>query len=927
MKRKFFSDLLFVNVFVASAMLLASTSAFAFGGSSAKEKENEDHNLIYHPGIGFIGVHVGGDKQAEIQFKCSDRNASPDKYGFCVCDDGYVENSDQKCVPNQCLDFKPTECITDCDPITGTKTYATLCHNDEYYCNNEHECINPCGEGYNEECQICEPIEGRAEVTDIYDVCGQNRNYTCHAGECVNPCTTSPVSNCKTCTPDSGIAVCQECLRGFNLVDNTCVANTCLDWHNTRNPINGCLDEEIGECITPSETYYKCTECDRGYDLRNDFCEPIRCLANPTNLETNIEGCLSYQDCVIDSNSAHYCLACAPEYILTNGTCIVNPCYGWNNTTTPIEGCLDGHISECTPPNGSGTTYYKCSQCDSEYTLVGDICLPLTCSAYPGSGIADNVTYTGGYAGKASDGETDCNCKENEIYLDYRRECASVDPSGLSCRSNQDCASGEYCSITAYSGNKPNATSCEPLGDPTNDVMVLNASGNGTKHMIANTDALMNWDSALNWCQAFGGRPASLTDFGINACDSTGKSLEMCGSTDVGVISDQGWTPWYDEDTGTGYLPTVLDMYPELISSWSQLGNNNFWMNETYGRTCSGANCSDVDNPDIYAYSKYLLTPITGSVHGQRVSRSARVLCVVHPLCPEESDRDQCKDYTLSSEECVISDAPDAENRPCQTSEGFGNCQGGECIIDKCANKSCPECNSCDPDDGICKPNDALTCDGDFCQSGLCQTCFSGYFPMGNSCVACSEEGTYATFTRSCARCEGTLYPRQTFSNGSCGLTTCPSNRFHTSDGSCTNQCSDTATVVKTSTDFCHECSDGSASHTRFMGTDGNCYSCRYSNHVTATSSECGQCDAHYRMYSKLQGLCLRCPESGCPQCYPYTVQRGTSYFAGIDGHCYNCVGSSTTVIATQTECHYCGVHRTWTATSDGAGTCVLTGK
>ena len=171
---------------------------------------------------------------------------------------------------------------------------------------------------------------------------------------------------------------------------------------------------------------------------------------------------------------------------------------------------------------------------------------------------------------------------ENEMYLEYKGGCTAVDTTNLQCRSNADCLTTQYCKITRMSDYIPYIpfkSSCETLTNPTMDRGVKNVSGIETKHMIGIRTG-MYWDAARNWCLAHGGRMASLTDFGITHCNSSGDPLEKCGSRNVGVITDGSWTQWYEETTG--YYQTMVS--DEVKADWNDFASTPwYWMKESYG--------------------------------------------------------------------------------------------------------------------------------------------------------------------------------------------------------------------------------------------------------------------------------------------------------------------------------------------------------
>ena len=253
-----------------------ATSALAFGGGGGGRSANAYKR--HTPGVNALGVHVHEDaKKPDIKFDCDDPNASPTTKGVCECNDGYemkdgkcvqktepqpitcnpcedlvgndcvprtcdtnmhcdatqdqcvcdtnyVMDSQGVCVPNQCVGFEPTDCITDCNPITGDKTYATLCHNDEYYCNQNHNCINPCDEG-----------------THPTDDC--TSHWYAQGGECLPNYNNGDL--CKTAFTQSS----------FN---GRCYEGLCFEWTDWCFGITCPSEKQCatnGLCITPQSAY------------------------------------------------------------------------------------------------------------------------------------------------------------------------------------------------------------------------------------------------------------------------------------------------------------------------------------------------------------------------------------------------------------------------------------------------------------------------------------------------------------------------------------------------------------------------------------------------------------------------------------------------------------------------------------------------
>ena len=72
-----------------------------------------------------------------------------------------------------------------------------------------------------------------------------------------------------------------------------------------------------------------------------------------------------------------------------------------------------------------------------------------SCDAYAGTGLVDNETYNGGYAGLASDNQTQCRCPAGTKWNDG----ACIASEGASCSSwtTNECGTGYYCQFSPTS--------------------------------------------------------------------------------------------------------------------------------------------------------------------------------------------------------------------------------------------------------------------------------------------------------------------------------------------------------------------------------------------------------------------------------------------------------------------------------------------
>lgn len=238
--------------FMISCGALFTTNVFAFGGGGGSGQKS----TVYENGVDAIGVHFGGNP-----LNCPEHSTKVE--GFCVCDLGFVTDMGE-CIPNQCIGFEPTDCITDCNQKTGERTYAELCHNEEHYCNAEHECINPCKDVNYSDCQICTAVHGEAQIKnkDNDTLCKDQNdqyNHICTNGVCQNPCTQESTT-CISHTPQAGVCnttihadlacdssdeykicgaqgACDTCINGYEMFNNACMEN-CADGY-VRNQTTG----------------------------------------------------------------------------------------------------------------------------------------------------------------------------------------------------------------------------------------------------------------------------------------------------------------------------------------------------------------------------------------------------------------------------------------------------------------------------------------------------------------------------------------------------------------------------------------------------------------------------------------------------------------------------------------------------------------
>ncbi len=180
-------------------------------------------------------------------------------------------------------------------------------------------------------------------------------------------------------------------------------------------------------------------------------------------------------------------------------------------------------------------------------------------------------------------------CMAGQVYHADKEECVTPE-----CVTNSDCGigSGKYCKLDSSQNNyscteAPTYGTCESTsGTPVTVIGVgrYQKSGSG-----------MNWWSAQNYCEAIGGRMATVADFG-------------CGYDYVGA----GKTGYCNTDTTTSSSGT-RSANMQAFQSDSAFGKSNYyWTSDSYSA--------------CYAYNVHLHN---GSVRNDNRSLSTYALCRV----------------------------------------------------------------------------------------------------------------------------------------------------------------------------------------------------------------------------------------------------------------------------------------------------------
>ncbi len=487
-----------------------------------------------------------------------------------------------------------------------------------YYCSGGTAPAEPCPKGYY--CPEDNPVEPIPCPEDAY----------CPTYTCV-PLRCGESTNWKI--GDDGFYL--ECVHGNYIVPEgkDCGSCICLEgWTGELCDIEKCdtteyplLEKDLDtdaytyEICEDTEKHYKKTGCTITHMDEDESDAELICIHKcDAKINEHDEVC---ETCTIDEQSGDVTIA------LANTTCS-NP-DGIEGNTDFICANNSDNRGECQHPCTLG----------SYADFMATTCLPAQ-HAENGKCVADyadagtsceNPLYPG--EGSICDGFGNCGCPDGKMYSPLLAQC--VTPTGTGCKSNSDCDVGSFCEVTSYRGSQPDNTQCKTFDYFPNEEFEIQTV-NGRKRVIHTTDSSQatnfKYDTGLNWCMAQGGRLASLTDFGITHCTSSGGSLNKCGRTDLYVQKSDGtYTPW------TTYYKTLTadDKY-----NWDKLTTYN-WMSEPF------------DSSRIYEFN-----PSNGAISAHTYDHSCgtlyHILCILDDgiSCPTNSSyRTKAPSSTSKSQE------------------------------------------------------------------------------------------------------------------------------------------------------------------------------------------------------------------------------------------------------------------------------------
>lgn len=216
--------------------------------------------------------------------------------------------------------LSPTECVEDCNSVTGETRYF----NDGNVCTACHSTCEACSGPQKTDCVVCKDGAGYLRDGECVADCGDDYFPTGSTDDALGLRCESCLSGCSTCT---NATVCLRCTAGMYLQpDDTCALD-CEAGLGAIDTVDGgkCLECAGQDCLDcTSQAAGGCTSCGNSTLLHEGYCEstcptgtfPDAAAAVCRTCVSRIPGCAN---CTADGV---VCLDCEPAYHQpSNTTC------------------------------------------------------------------------------------------------------------------------------------------------------------------------------------------------------------------------------------------------------------------------------------------------------------------------------------------------------------------------------------------------------------------------------------------------------------------------------------------------------------------------------------------------------------------------------------------------------------------------------
>ena len=841
------------KLLTVTAIILVSSSVLAFGGGGKKKMFDEE----WMQGVDAFGMYFGGKGKANIKFKCDDPNATPNNKGVCDCKKGYKKENDV-CVTDACVNFKETDCITECISLNGVAsyTYPESCH-DGWLCTSDtHKCVDPC---YEKECQTCTPRNGQQDWTWWANKTSCSTGW-CQNGECESACKNKTLGECdESCDIHTGIitsktgGTCHNPNGTANNKDFICQSGSCVDPCNsiTKDPCKTYAAQN-GQCV---ETGNKTGTCDNPNKTAGNgdyICHAGSCT-NPCDLEnyTECQTCtaVSGQAQLVNKGTDQQCGTNNQYWCDGNGKCN-DPCKDFILTAP----CTECYVDNGVPKARNATTQIACDN-PNEATGNGNFVCQI------GTGVCQNP----------------CDLKTD------KDSCKNYTAQNKQCVENS---------------NKDDFTSC-PDGNGANNHICQ--SGHCTDPCTANryhTDdpytVCKLWRANNGYCRSYDNNSNTTT-----CPDGNGANNYICQS---GTCKDPCTLGEH-----ANFAPTIC-FYAhhaengQCAPDYAAPGTQN--CDSVSFHVCNGqgvCTCPDGQFSSHFGGSN-------GSCYSCTYSASITIT--------EEDDCGVCGDLR----EAVP--CGDGSGTCCSLKNCGNNYFRAGTSCYKCSDTSHfpPEATQleCDACNGTDNPRILWESNGkNYC---VIKDCPSGHFHQHDGyCQGCHDSSYYLIPQKDCDSCNGTMYERMMWEyNGEnyCVLKNCSSTSFRGITGACT-VCSGKY-GVESIAEYCANCDN--TENPRFIGTDNKCYICTATDSVSTTLGACMKCpnrtyDAETGKCDLCDGECPTCDADHLGNCHKAECQAlGNGYTYSAEHGCQPPCNTTNYQSCNQAQCQALGNGYTYSA-------------
>ena len=627
---------------------------------------------------------------------------------------------------------------------------------------------------------------------------------TCKNGVCWTGITGSGLCNCtsgfasSTTGGTTGVTNCDQCASGY--YGASCTACSC--------GIGGTCNEGItanGSCtcrtgFTQLTVGGSCDTCASGYYLSGTTCKA--CLSGCATC-TSSSTCKVCTPPLLLQPGSKSCLSTCPTGYYSNGTtCLA--CASTCATCSSFNVCLTCDSASATPYlNGTNCV----STCPNGTYLSGTSCLACNSNC-----VTCKTTST-----------TCTSCKAGMYLNVLTNTCVT------SCPTNYVGSNGVCDCAVNYYGATCTACNCG-LGGTCDD----GATGSG--NCTCNTGYKQTTvNGPCNTCASgyfLSGTTCVACPANCTTCSSATVCTQCAGTLLVqpGSASCASGCPTSYYSNGVSYLAC-----------------------DTSCLTCSGAGANLCVTCNATSTLRYLSGSTCVSSCPSGTYASASRVCTA---C-----NSNCATCITSSKNCTSCTSPlllFIANATCVSSCPSGYSANGTVCAQCAANKYGPSCLACNCGiGGVCDQGitgtGSCTCTTGYTQAtagAACNTCASGYFLSGSTCVACFSGCATCASTTTCTVCSSGLLLQP--GGTSCG-SSCPSGYY--SNGTACVACGSTCATCSSGTG-CLTCS--STSSTPYLNGTSCVSTCPSGTYLSGTS--CLACNSNCKTCSGTSTTCTSCP-------------------------------------------------------------------